>query len=318
MLIIGPAGSGKTTMSKRIVLQTFEQDNFSLYIPLAFIVADKPIDIKYFLFKLSVNLFSGNTDFSEEDMDTAFAWLLVNQNKVSLVLDGLDQARLQLNNVEIPPFDDINKKYQPSELISLILSRKILPGLRLILTSRPHSVLNFDSNIQPNFTVYLDDLAHDDMKRLMRFFINADCVELLIEKIMQKSPKVQQLVYCPLFLRLFCQLYNTVEDDEIWTTVQSTANLFDELLTRLQHSAHNASEFDEDGILDNLSKLAYEKTMSGSVVITQEDLINENIESDMVQDLVIGLHGDTNSALVGPSLFYFAHQSIQVSLKLNY
>ena len=59
--------------------------------------------------------------------------------------------------------------------------------------------------------------------------------------------------------------------------------------------------------------------MQRSVVITQEDLLECQITPNEVQDLMIGVHGQANNALVGPSLFYFAHQSIQVSeINLKY
>ena len=75
-----------------------------------------------------------------------------------------------------------------------------------------------------------------------------------------------------MFLRLFCHLYEIV-GEEIWKIVESTANLFDELLNRLQSCAHKGSQIDNDELMTKLSKLAYNKTMQRSVVITQEDLM---------------------------------------------
>ena len=53
--------------------------------------------------------------------------------------------------------------------------------------------------------------------------------------------------------------------------------------------------------------------MERSVVITQEDLLECQITPNDVQDLMIGINPGSDSALVGSNLFYFAHQSIQVS-----
>ena len=314
ILLIGPAGAGKTTLSKRVVLSTFQRKRYAYFAPLAFVDPQQPIDLKYLLFKLGLMYFSSDIRFNENQINEAFAWLLANQHKVTLVLDGLDQARFKPNRLELPPYVDTNKSYKPSELLFLILSRYILPDVRLILTSRPHSILNFDKAIQPKLVVYLDDLSEDDMKTLFRFYLKSDDTDKIIKKLLDKSPRIQQLTYCPLFLRLFCHLYE-IAGDEIWTIVESTANLFDELLTRLQHCAHKGSQLDEDEVMTKLSKLAYNKTTQRSVVITQEDLSACSITPNEVQDLMIGVHSNSNSALVGPSLFYFAHQSIQVSLK---
>ena len=247
-------------------------------------------------------------------MDEALAWLLANQHNVTVVLDGLDQARFEISSIKVPTNVDVYKKYLPSELIVLLLSRDILRGVRLILTSRPHSILKFDQTIQPDFVLFLDDLTERDMKTLMRFYIENAEVDQIVEKLLEKTPRVQQLIYCPLFLRIFSSLVNIVGLNEMFTIVKSTANLFDEFLTRLQDCAHNAGEIEDTNILNKISELAFNKTMEeGSVVIDQSDLSCLSIEPNEIQDLVIAVNGENNSALVGSSMYYFSHQSIQVS-----
>ena len=314
ILLIGPAGAGKTTMSKRVVLSTFQNSNYAFFVPLALVDPKNPIDLKYLIITLGLMYFSSDVKFSENQLNVAFAWLLANQHKITIVLDGLDQARFTLQKFQAKEVN-CQKKFLASELLHLILARKVLPKVRLILTSRPHSILNLEKDMRPNYVLYLDDLTVEDMKKLFRVYIKNENVDDIIDKLLEKSPKIQQLTLCPLFLRLFCHLYEIV-GDEIWKIVGSTANLFDELLNRLQHSAFKASQLEEIELMTKLSKLAYIKTVGGSVVITQKDLLQCQIKPNEVQDLMIGVHGEANSALVGPSLFYFAHQSIQVS-KIN-
>ena len=312
-MLIGPAGAGKTTLSKRVVLSTFQSESYAFFIPLAFVDPKSPIDLIYLIFTLGLLYFSSDLKYTKNQLNVAFAWLLANQHKVTIVLDGLDQARFSLKNVQAPTEIDVYKKYIASELLYLILARKVLPKVRIILTSRPHSILNLKIEMQPNYVLYLDDLSEDDMKKLFRFYIKTENVNEIVDKLLEKSPKIQQLTFCPLFLRLFCHLYEIV-GDEIWKVVESTASLFNELLNRLQCCAHKGSQLDENVVMTKLSKLAYKKTMERSVVITQEDLLECQITLNEVQDLMIGVHGEASSALIGPSLFYFAHQSIQVSL----
>ena len=171
ILIIGPAGAGKTTMSKRVVLSTFQNNNYSFFIPLAFIDPKKPIDLKYLIFTLGLLYFSSNIKFNENQQNVAFAWLLANQHKITIVLDGLDQARFTLQNCQAQLDINVHKKYLASELFSLILSRKMLPKVRLILTSRSHTILNLEKEMRPNYLLYLDDLSVDDMKKLLKFYI---------------------------------------------------------------------------------------------------------------------------------------------------
>ena len=149
----------------------------------------------------------------------------------------------------------------------------------------------------------------------MSFYVQSEDVEQIVSKLLENSPRVQQLIYCPLFLRLFALLVNLAGLSEVWKIVHSTANLFDELLRRLQDCAHNAGEIEDTNVLNKIMELAFTKTIEGSVVIDQNDLSNFRIQPNEIQDLVFGVHGEANSALIGPSLFYFAHQSIQVSSK---
>ena len=307
ILLIGPAGSGKTTLSKRVVLSTLQKGNYSFFVPLSFVDPQKPIDLKYLLFEIQMLYFSGDIKFGKHKLSAAFAWLLANQHKVTIILEGLDQARFSLQKCKDSTKISVHKKYLASELLYLILSRKVLPKVRLILTSRPHSILNFEASIQTNHVLYLDDLSENDMKKLFRFFVETEDSDKILIKLKEKSPNVERLVFCPLYLRLFCHLHRMV-GEEIWKVVGSVAGLFDELLSRLHSSAHKASPLGEGELTRKLSKLAYGKTAGRSVVVEQEDLIGCGVTPDEVQDLMVGVNG----VLVGTSLFYFAHQSIQV------
>jgi len=154
------------------------------------------------------------------------------------------------------------------------------------------------------------------MRILMSFYLQREDVDQIVSKLQEKCPRVQQLIFCPLFLRIFCILVNLSSLDEIWKIVNSTANLFDELFKRLQDCAHNAGEIEDINVMSKIMKLAFKKTMDGSVVIDQNDLSIFRIDPNEIQNLACGVHGvhgvhGSNSPLVGPNIFYFAHQSIQ-------
>ena len=317
ILLIGPAGAGKTTISKRVALATFQQKRHCIFVPLAFLHPNEPTSLKYLLLNIPMMLFTSKVRLSEHDLDVAFKWLLANQNSITVIFDGLDQARIKLEGSEVTSGFNVNKKYKPSALIFLILSRNFLPDVRLILTSRPHSILNFHAQIQPDHVLYLDDLAEEDMRILMQFYTKSRDIDEIVAKLLENSPRVQQLTYCPLFLRIFCQLFELIGSVEIWKIIQSTASLFDELLRRLQQSSHNAGEIEDENIFAKIVNLAHAKTMSGSVVIDQNDLERFGIEAKDAQNLMIGIHGEANAALIGPCLFYFSHQSVQVGLKFK-
>ena len=141
--MIGPAGSGKTTISKRVVIKTLDEKRHCFLVPLAYIKPDDNISLKQLLLSFPMILFANEVLVKEHDLDVAFKWLLKNQNKITIIFDGLDQARFTLEDLKVQSAVDVNKKYLPSELLFFILSRSLIPDVRLIVTSRPHSILNF-------------------------------------------------------------------------------------------------------------------------------------------------------------------------------
>lgn len=267
-----------------------------------------------------MNYFSSGVNFSDSQSDEAFAWLLANQHKLTLVLEGLDQATFKVAKKSSSSVG-VHGEYLPSELLYLLLSRTFLPGVRLIVTTRPRSLMDIYPGGYPEFCLLLDgNLAETDMKKLLNFYIKTGNADQIVEKLYKTSPRVHRLVQCPLFLRSFAGLVNSVGLSEIWPIVKSTANFFEELFTRLQQCAHNAGqkETEDTGVLDKISKLAYKKTMEKSIFIDNDDLSSLNIAPGEVQELAVVVHGYKNYVLVGPNSFCFAHQSIQVSRIFHY
>ena len=218
--------------------------------------SSQPIDLKYLLLSLPMKYFSSDFVLSENETDEALSWIVANQRNVTIVLDGLDESSFKVSSFTVSSNVDVHKKCLPSELLFLLLSRNILPDVRLILTSRPHFVLKLDALIQPKFVLFLDDLSETSMMTLMSYYVKTGEVEQIVSKLLEKSPRVQQIIYCPLFLRLFASLVNLVGLNEIWTIVRSTASLFDELLRRLHDSAHYSGEIEGTNALSKIMELA--------------------------------------------------------------
>ena len=197
------------------------------------------------------------------------------------------------------------------------MSRKFLPNCRLILASRPHSLVNFAPVIQPNIVVFLNELLSNDVEKLMNYYLQQHgTASGILENLRMKSPRIYQLIFTPVFLRLVVMLNNEV-GEHVWTYVNTTAKLFFEVIQRLQMSAHHECGLDVGDVEilnQKLAEMAFYKTKQGSVVFEQKDLERYGLSGENVQDFLFGVLSSNTALLVGlVVVFYFNHQTTQVS-----
>ena len=78
-------------------------------------------------------------------------------------MDGLDQTTIEISDKRMLKNFDVNKKYDPSILISLILNRRLLRKANLILTSRPEALEKIPISAKPEAVVFLECFEKEDV-----------------------------------------------------------------------------------------------------------------------------------------------------------
>ena len=253
-------------------------------------------------------------------VDRGFKWIQDNQDKIFLVMDGLDQSAFQIASDPRPDIT-INDELLPGELIGQILSRRFLPDIRVIVTSRPHSCLDFGDGIHPNLTVFVNQLLEKDMITLMKYYIpHHDAVQIL-DKVRRHSARILQLLTTPLFLQLFSMLYCD-KGEEIWPYVNTASKLMKTVIKYHQDSAHHSYEGEHiEELEQRIAKMAFDKTENNEIVFGQSDLDQNDLTAQEVQDLLFVVPQIADRQSVAERIrsplkilsFYFAHQSFQVS-----
>ena len=316
ILVVGPAGAGKSTISKRIVKRINDENKIAILISFHNVSCNQRWSLKNFLLKFPLVTHNG-TEPTANKVDRDFTWISNNQDKVVLVMDGLDQSAFDISN-NPNRTATVDEELLPGDLLALLLARQFLPGIRLILTSRPHSIVQFDSAIQPNIVLFVNHLLERDVDKLMRHYIPNQNVDRILTSIQTRSLRILDLMKTPLFLRLFATLYCRIGED-IWPYLDTTSKLFFKIIEEHQLSAHFNSDENVEVLERRLSAMAYDKTISGTIVFGGDDLSQYNLTATQVQDLVyvvpnIGEHGP----LMRLVAFFFNHQAFQVREFLFY
>ena len=296
--LIGPAGIGKTTLSKRLV----KRSNFKLSIHLRF--SEINYKNKLTLQELLLNKKFAKFGFTLEKCQKVFSWILANQSKCLLVLDGLDQA--QFNLKDEPAHENYDERLSASSIIACLFKKTFLPHVRIIVTSRPHALLSLHYSIRPDTIYQLQRLAPNDTATLLRCFAG-DRYENISRKFTQLGSKLEDLCRSPLILQMFylSQINPSRSNGEATTLTR----IFATVLENFQHSKHNRANFEK--IQDKLARLAYNTFINNQITITWEDVKKEGLEENEIHDLIViipGYEGMSFKVLDVEKTLYFSHQ----------
>ena len=297
--LVGPPGVGKTTLSKRLV----KHQEYKLSIHLRFSEINYRKDLT--LQELLLNKKFANLGFTPEKCQKAFSWILVNQSKCLLVLDGLDQAQFDLKDE--PTAEDHNASLNVSTIIACLFKKQtFLPKVRIIVTSRPHALNSLHHSLRPDKIYQLQGLSQDDTATLLRCFAG-DRFEALWSKLNQMGPKLKELCRSPLILQMF--FLSQINPSETIGEATTLTGIFAIVLENFQRSKHNRGEFHK--VLVKLARLAYNTFIKNQITITWNDLKQEDLDENEIHDLIIvipGHRGMSFKVLDVEKTLYFLHQ----------
>ena len=298
--LFGPPGVGKTTLSKRLA----KNQTYKLSFHLSFSEMDYSNQLT--LQELLLDNKFDNFEFTSEKCKKVFSWILLNQSKCLLVLDGLDQA-LFINNLnKQPPSVKHDERLTISVIIACLFKKTFLPNARIIVTSRAHALSHLHHTLRPDNVYQLQGLSQDDTATLLRCFAG-DQFEDMYCKLTQLSPKLKDLCRCPLILQMFflSQKKPSMHIGEATTLTR----IFTVVLKTLVHSKHNRGEF--ENIQDKLASLAYNTLIKNQIMITWEEAKKENLEENEIHDLIVVIPGYQELSfhvLESENMLFFSHQ----------
>ena len=296
--LIGPPGVGKTTLSKRLV----KLSTFKLSIRLRF--SEINYTNKLTLQELLLHKKFVKFGFTSQKCQKAFSWVIANQSKCLLILDGLDQAQFELSDE--PADEDYNEQLGVSTIIACLFKKTFLPQVRIIITSRPHALLSLHYSLRPDNIYQLQGLSQEDTATLLRCFAGNQFEDMSF-KLKQLDPKLEDLCRCPLLLQMFflSQMHPSRSIGEATTMTR----IFATVLENFQHSKHNRAKFQK--IQVKLARLAYNTFIDNQILITWADVEKEGLEENEIHDLIVvipGYEGMSFQVLDLEKTLFFSHQ----------
>ena len=303
LALIGCPGSGKTTLAKRLAQSKTSTLHFLLNVN----------NLNFSQSKLTLRqllLEHSDTELQDKKMLCldVFKWIIDNQSKVTVIIDDFDQCNWKLNPK--PPSFEYETPQKIEDIISNICRKHYLPDVRLIITSRPHSLLTIPERLRPKVTLFVKDLNFDDMKTLF-FAFAQDKAEEIWGKINKEFPQLFDLCLNPMMLRLCVQaclhLSSSVRGSTGLTQIFATLN-------KNLYSLDNTKNKQIDTIQPQLGAVAFNATMASTVIITIEQLKNEDLTMEKVQDLIFavqGYQGYTSTIFDEDIDLYFSHKLLQ-------
>ena len=251
---------------------------------------------------------------TNDDREVFSDWLVRNQSRFVIVMDGLDQLS---NNVDINELVDtcvpLKKRMTAGHWLAAVMSRQILTRTKVIVTSRSFSITCLSGDLKPQRLFTLEGLTDEDLKKALTFYVEEEAYFNQIYNTIRQH-KLFKIASNPLSMFLLTKIIATDQIDyENLTSFNLHATVFEKF-----YSTKNAQlAIDGSQKLLLIEKTCYQLLMKSKFVFSQSDLVEGLTMEDLEKYVMINASVTTSSyrSSNDEKLLAFSHQSFQVILK---
>ena len=282
----------------------------------------KKIKLLDFLFK---NITS---DWGETiDCSKTFVSDLSDSDSVVIILDGFDEIEFDEKLYDQLNFTyDMYSEESPQYFISGLLSGKMLPKAKKVITSRPRQMLELSPSLRPIFIVSIIGIDEKGQQQICEDICKNDKQTQLIWNYVQNQPELNSYCYVPIMaILIFHTIYQIFKSHKSNQQIPITITqvlvynwcLF--IDTNHVHINDIDHQYDPDPkktkleSLSKLSKLAYKGIIEKQLYFSDDDFQTAGLNKNDISTFFNTFHAnDTSSSIsivkkITKKLSYFSH-----------
>ncbi|XP_077968690.1 NACHT, LRR and PYD domains-containing protein 1a allele 4-like [Styela clava] len=248
------------------------------------------------------------------EVEDGYEWVIEHDSECIFCFDGLDQAMWDLNgnHNKMNYFD----KSSTATIIYNILTKNLFRRAKIVISSREHKIASLTLQLRPPFITALAGLEREDIKKLF-IAVLGESGEESWNRLTVQSPSLIQFSSVPLFLLLnaIVHKFNPANSPDTMTDVMI------QILNIFMRSVHAQERRNLKQNIRKLMGMSFEGTKEKRVIFTIDDLQKFGLHSDEVRDLIIKVPGNNmlcQHLMEGDSLMFFSHQILQEILASLY
>ncbi|XP_005906315.2 NACHT, LRR and PYD domains-containing protein 2 [Bos mutus] len=305
MVLYGPAGVGKTTRAKELMLD-WMQDDLAETSNSAFYLSCKGLNHRRTC--TFAELISANWPHVQEDIPA----ILAQAQKVLLILDGFDELKVPSGALIHDICGDWKKQKPVPVLLGSLLKRKMLPKATLLITTRPGALRELRLLTEQPLFIEMEGFLEEDRKAYFLKHFEEESQALRAFDLMKNNAALFQLGSAPSVCWMVCTcLRQQMErgEDPAATCRTTTALFLRFLCSRFTPPHGGGPRRGLQAPLKPLCLLAAEGVWTQSSVFDGEDLRRLGVDPSALCPFLDG--NILQKSEDGEACYSFIHLSVQ-------